>query len=44
MKTRSFTIFTIGLLTLSLTVKYKPATKDITVNASALVWEWAWVF
>ena len=44
MKTKDFTILSVGLLSFSLTVKYKAATKSIAVNASALIWEWAWGF
>ena len=42
MKTRNFTVLTIGLLTFSLTVRYNTGTKKFAVNASALIWEWVW--
>ena len=44
MKTKDFTILSVGLLSFSLTVKYKSASKSIAVNTSALIWEWVWGF
>ena len=44
MKTRDYTVLTIGLLTFSLTIKYKSKDRQFAVNVTALMWEWAWGF
>ena len=44
MKTKDLTVLSIGLLTISLTVKYNVTDKKVAVNVTAIVWEWVWVF